>query len=332
MKSLMLTVGFSLLALTAWCQPPYSGTIFFDPDIITADDPSALESVTYIGQDSRLVYDRRQTGWTTITAYLFEIIWDDGLRTEAQINQEFGSVDSARVIAQKYGFTVGQLPTCFRKDVDALWIHAGVEPFGGGNRSLLIHTGQSALYERDGILEETLVHEAAHTSLDADHAGSEGWKLAQQMDPTFISTYAQDNPTREDIAESLLPWLAVRHRRDRISQSDYDLITRAIPNRLTYFDEMTCNLYPLVQTTGIDPLTIASRVDVYPNPTVGQVTVKGLPYGTWHVSVWNASGVKISENIWRGDNQIDLSQWPRGLYAIRFEGEGVVFSRRVVKQ
>ena len=47
-----------------------------------------------------------------------------------------------------------------------------------------------------GILEETLVHEAAHTSLDRTHATAAGWLAAQTADGTFISTYARDHPLR----------------------------------------------------------------------------------------------------------------------------------------
>ena len=92
--------------------------------------------------------------------------------------------------------------------METVWIHRGTEPFGGGNNNLLIHTGRADLYAADGILEETLVHEAAHTSLDAAHASAPAWLAAQSADPTFISTYARDFPNREDIAESVLPYLA----------------------------------------------------------------------------------------------------------------------------
>ena len=55
----------------------------------------------------------------------------------------------------------------------------------------------------------------------------------------FISTYARDNPQREDIAESVLPWLAVRYRPERISSTLAAIIVQAIPNRLAYFDALT---------------------------------------------------------------------------------------------
>ena len=149
------------------------------------------------------------------------------------------------VEAEKYAIVIGRLPTSLRQDVQTVWIHKGVNLFGGGNNNLLIHIGQSVLYENDGILEETLVHEASHTSLDATHANAPGWINAQQEDPTFISTYARDNPTREDIAETFLLYLAVKHRSDRISESLKETIANTIPNRIKYLDNQKWNLHPL---------------------------------------------------------------------------------------
>jgi len=146
----------------------------------------------------------------------------------------------------RFGEVIGRLPTALRVDVQTVWIHRGPQPFGGGNNNLLIHTGQANQYENSGILEETFVHEASHTSLDADHAASPGWLAAQAADPDFISTYARDNPTREDVAESFLPWLAARHRADRISQSLHDTFVQTIPNRFAYFDAQGFDLYPIV--------------------------------------------------------------------------------------
>ena len=40
-------------------NPPYGGTIFIDPDIITPDDPTTFVSLTYAGTGVREMYDRR---------------------------------------------------------------------------------------------------------------------------------------------------------------------------------------------------------------------------------------------------------------------------------
>jgi hypothetical protein len=225
--------------------PPFGGTIFIDPDIITSADASTFEGLEYAGQATRTMFDRRVDSFTMIDAYLFDASFDDGLTAEIQVNPEFGSVEAALVEATKYATVIGRLPTGLRTDVQTVWIHQGTQPFGGGNHNLLIHVGQADLYVADGILEETFLHEAAHTSLDAMHATSPGWLAAQAADAVFISTYARDFPYREDIAESFVPYLAVRYRSDRISVQLAEVITRTMPNRIKYFDDQGLDMYPI---------------------------------------------------------------------------------------
>jgi hypothetical protein len=227
--------------------PPFAGTIFLDSDIITASDYSTFEGLTYGGQDTRTMFDRRVNDWITATPFLFNATYDDNLSIEIQVNPEFQNTALAEVEALKYAVIIGRLPTILRADVETAWIHKGTEPFGGGNNNLLIHTGQAILYENDGILEETLVHEASHSSLDAEHSTSSGWISAQASDGNFISTYASDNPGREDIAESFLLYMAIRYRSNKITQSLEKTILETIPNRITYFDNQNFNMYPFEQ-------------------------------------------------------------------------------------
>ncbi len=249
--NLRILIAFSLMTLAALINgtvqafPPFSGTIFIDPDIITSSDPTTFLEAPYAGRGMRQMFDRR-VGWTLVNAYLFDASFDDGLTSEIQVNPEFGSMAAASVEALTYGPIIGRLPTSLRADAQTVWIHQGIQPFGGGNNNLLIHTGQADLYMADGILEETLVHEAGHTSLDANHASAPGWLSAQTADDEYISTYARDNSNREDIAESILPYLAVRHRLDRISPSLANTISQTIPNRIDYFDSLLLDMYPLV--------------------------------------------------------------------------------------
>ena len=100
-------------------------------------------------------------------------------------------------------------------------------------------------YKSQGILEETLFHEASHTSLDSLHANKLAWIDAQNKDNNFISEYAKEFPNREDIAESYLPYLAIKYRSDRISESLKKTIEDAIPHRINYFDDQNFNMYPI---------------------------------------------------------------------------------------
>ena len=225
-------------------SPPFAGTIFVGPDIITPDDPSAFESITANGTGQRLMYDRRPDSFITLTPYLFNAQYYDGLSIEIQINPEFDASEVGE-LAETYARYFGQLPTLLRRDVETSWIHKGVKPYGGGNENILIHIGQSEQYLLEGILEETLVHEASHTSLDSYYAASDEWLAAQRADPTFISDYAMEFAQREDIAESFLLYLGLRYRRDRISDDLAATIEASIPNRIQFFDTIAKDMYPL---------------------------------------------------------------------------------------
>ncbi len=226
-------------------DPPFDGTIFLDPNIITDNDKTTFESLSYAGQGSRTMFDRRVDAFITVNAFLFDVAYDDGLNLEIQVNPEFQTEELAGEVSEKYAVIIGRLPTALRQEVETVWIHKGLEPFGGGNNNILIHIDQAVLYENDGILEETLVHEASHTSLDAMHAASSAWLAAQQADNNFISTYARDNPEREDIAESFLMYVAIRFRSDRISDALETTVMETMPNRIEYFDGASLNMYPI---------------------------------------------------------------------------------------
>lgn len=309
---------FMILTTLSYAQPPYSGTIFIDPDIITNADPSSLQSTTYTGQGVVTMFDRRVNNWVSVNAYLFDVLWDDGLTSVAQINPEFGSVEIATIEAEKYAFLIGQLPKALRDDVNEIWVHKGVEPFGGGNNSILIHTGQTLNYENDGILEETLVHEASHTSLDAAHAMSNGWVNAQNQDDEFISTYARDNPTREDIAESFLTWLAVRFREDNISTTNYNKITQTIPNRLSYFDEQNFDLYPFQNILSINESDLQNTT-IYPNPAYDIIVIEGGNLNREDVKLFNLLGQDVTHLTSFSGNELQVAKVPAGYYMLKIK-------------
>ena len=251
----------SLLIITLFTQytiaePPYTGTIFIDPDIITEDDPSLFDRAEVAGEGERLVFDRRINAWININMRLIRVFYITGQVVEARVNLEFDAA-TARELAEWYATIVGRIPLAFMRDVDSITIHAGVRPFGGGNRNLLIHHGQGELYSTDGILEEVFVHEAAHTSLDADHSADADWLKAQEADGEFISNYAKNFPGREDIAESVLVFLAVEYRSERISEALLDTIIATIPNRIDYFRNQRLNWYPIDSSNDFEGLAIA---------------------------------------------------------------------------
>ena len=180
--------------------------------------------------------------------FLFNAVYEDRL-IEIQVNPEFKNVDNAFKQAFYYSEVIGRLPNFLLTNVKTVWIHKGKKNYGGGNENLLIHTGRSKEYISKEILEEVFIHEAAHTSLDWDFGGllsKAEWQEAKSKDKEHISDYAKKFPRREDVAESILTWIAVRYRSDRISKENNELVLNTIPNRLKFFDEQNFDVYPLV--------------------------------------------------------------------------------------
>lgn len=217
-------------------KPPFRGTIFDFPDLMREADPSAFQELSFVELSERKMFDRRLDRFETFGVFVFRATFADREPIEVAVNREFETQDAAHRQAEFYAQAFGRLPLFLRQEIDALHIQAGNRLFGGG-RNVLIHTEQGQKYHRDGILEETLGHEAAH-ALDRKYARHPDWKAAQDKDAQFISTYAQENPYREDIAESIIPYFAVRLRPERIAAEQRARIEESIPARMAYLDSL----------------------------------------------------------------------------------------------
>jgi len=253
--ALLVFLAFSHRAESA---PPFDSSTFVEAGIITSDDASAFLDLAYRGQKTRNMFDRRIDAFADFNAFVFIARYDDSREIEFQINPEFNSASNAKKTAEFYAREIGRLPSVLRRDIQTSWIHKGDEVFGGGNNNILIHTGSVAQdYIESGTLQEVLIHEAAHTSLDASHANKSAWLAAQASDGEFISNYGLEFPQREDIAESYVAYIALVHRRDRITNELAQTIKATIPARLKYFRELESNFYPLYvamprKTNGVD--------------------------------------------------------------------------------
>lgn len=212
-------------------QPPYSGsTAFIDPDIITDADPSDYRSVRGLGDDRRRVWDAADKRVVVVDVWLYRLTFADGDTTEVLTTKAFTSAQG-RTEAVRYGRQLGRIPATLRRGVDKLTIYRGDHNWTSSTRTVNIYTGSGARYARLGAVAEVLVHEGAHAALST-HTASPGWKAAQQADPGFISVYARDNAATEDIAESALLAMAVRHRPGRLSGADRVTIRSTMPNRI----------------------------------------------------------------------------------------------------
>ena len=178
-------------------------------------------------------------------AWLFDARCDGGANSiEIRVHADFTEAEAASA-AEKYGKAVGRLPKVLRSGIGAatgiriLDIHKGHHSWHASSRlgGISIYTGSYG-GSRGKYIEEVLVHEAGHTSLDDQVRTDPKWLAAQTTDGAFISQYAQNFSQREDVAESFAAYLAARFRPSRISRAWETRIFQAIPNRIAYFDTM----------------------------------------------------------------------------------------------
>ncbi|MDE2677604.1 MAG: Ig-like domain-containing protein [Gemmatimonadota bacterium] len=235
-------------------KPPFFGTVWVTPDVLGPSDPTSFGSVTYAGRDMRWIFDRRVDAWIRVNAYLFDVQFGDWT-VEWQFNPEFASRQAARAQIDVFAPAIGRLPAVLLSNLQEVEVNAGKGAFGGNahNGSFLIHTEDpGTMYAvHEGFLEEVFLHEGAHVSLDPEHLDSPGWRAAQQADGVSISEYARDYPDREDVAESILPYFAVRYRPQRLTAAVRWLMMMTIPNRLAYFDEQELDMSPYTVESSI---------------------------------------------------------------------------------
>tara|TARA_B100000795_G_C22678366_1_gene390754 strand:+ start:81 stop:857 length:777 start_codon:yes stop_codon:yes gene_type:complete len=226
--------------------------LYSNCDILTKKDQTSFKNVSLIKEKKIKWWDRRKeksSGWkqSSFKVFIFKATFENNPEIEIRVNSEFKSKDKAEEQALEYGIMIGQLPNFLRKNVKTLTIHKGNKAWGGGNEDILIHTGDTMAKGECG--EEVIMHESGHTSLDWSFDGSVSstkWKKAAKADNKFISEYAKLYPDREDVAETINWWIAIRCKPNKISKSNHKEILEGIPNRLNYLDKQNFDMFPLV--------------------------------------------------------------------------------------
>lgn len=222
--------------------PPFLGTAYVNANIITSDDSTVFLEASYTGTESVSAYDRRTDRWDLMNLHLFDATFSDGLAIVVRVNPELGSSEAAQIHAERFARILGQLPKFLRAEVKTITIHDENHPLGGGAGDILIHLGFADAIGSD--LEETIFHEATHVSMDPLLYYDEGYRSARDADSHFISDYAQQFPDREDIAESMLLWFALRYKSNKLTSSEATTIAETIPNRMNYWDSKSYIINP----------------------------------------------------------------------------------------
>ena len=214
-------------------EPPFSGTMWDLPNLITSSDYTIYSTSSYQGIETRLFYDKSIPDFINYPAHIYKVNFGDDLSIDFEIYTEF-TQEEAGNIEQKYAPLIGQLGKDLRRNIKSFEFLKG-EEVASAQRSddlnyanITFHTDWlTNLVETrpDGDkTEELLIHESAHLSIDPYVYGQQGWIDAVNLDGNFLSTYAKDNPDSEDVAETFQAYIAVKFFPDRISNSLRDTI------------------------------------------------------------------------------------------------------------
>lgn len=244
MKTHFLAFLITVASVNCLAQPYSPGVARHFEGAILPSDPSVLKSIAYDGRKTETVFDRQAGKRIVINAYDFTATWTNGSTSKLIVNPAIGGLDAARKEARKHAEIVGRLPCCLRSYIDEIVVHDGNAPYGGGNHRVMFYAQKTVEHERDGTLDEIVIHEAAH-NLGQEIGSSPLWRQAQKKDNAFISKYAQEHPDREDVSESFLAWLILRYHRDRITDEQANTISSQIPARLRYFDNRDYDVTPV---------------------------------------------------------------------------------------
>lgn len=217
------------------------GTVYIEPDMIKSSDESFFKSLSYEKRKNQLIYDARIPGNVYRNVYLLKVTFKNSETASIYVNPEFKDSNAALKVSKKYAIALSKLPYDLRKGIHSLTVNKGDEGAQGENHNAILYTGS---YRNDDTIQETLLHESGHATLESTNLDFKAYKEAQRLDPTFISPYAREHPDREDLAESLAPWFALRYQRDRLSNTMIYTIKQAIPNRLAWFDSLNLDMTP----------------------------------------------------------------------------------------
>jgi len=237
-------------------EPPFYGTVYIEKGILPDNQNISVfttEETKYLGRRCHRFYD--QSGWIVDDkgkgSYVFKTYFADGVQTEFWLHsQSANSTEDARRKVHDVGRSLGLTPQFLRVGARVVQIMDGEGSFSANTDGILhIYYDEFVEEQKSGYVEEILLHELAHTSLDLEYYGWVNWEDAAAADAGYVSYYAEEDPEAEDVSESITNWIGVALR--TLSEDNYKCTIQQIPNRLQLLDDQNFNLYPW--NNGINP-------------------------------------------------------------------------------
>lgn len=205
-------------------------------DLLRPGDPAAAYCIADLGVGPGEFYDKDadELVFPDSTSF-FEARYDDGSTVEIRIHPDLID-DNGMAQADRIAQPISLLPVELRRQIERVGFLDGesTAQADGGGEGIHVYAGNVTIREQANRFEETIFHESVHTSLDDRYRDADAWIAAQQADNGFLTEYAANNATSEDLAETALYAWALTHHPRRISEADAAAWASLVPARIAF--------------------------------------------------------------------------------------------------
>jgi len=182
----------------------FESSAYMSYRLIEDKDVTVLDTIEFSGWSIIEVYDRRIPEYTNAELAIYRASWLGGDSMEVHVLKEFFDDKSIEEVLEEsvypFVYKTGQLPHFLLEGIDRIVLFKGKERCSAALGSIYIHVGDHDDNVSD-FVEEMLLHEGGHASMDEKINELPQWKVAQQKDSLAISKYASENLDSEDITE-----------------------------------------------------------------------------------------------------------------------------------
>ena len=291
------------------------GTVWASPRLISSFDVSVIERKSR--DSNKIVHRFDGDEWVEFTSPVREFVYEFEDDTTLNISVANDCRHDPSLTSFAVAEAFARLPKEMKGDQDYEIVL--MNDFGGyytPHLHNIVLPDDDVLNYRGGYLEELLAHEVAHAALDQSVYSDESWYQAVANDSgPWISSYAMENPGREDIAEMIVPWLGIflDQPSTGFDESDKDFLLdsiKAVPSRYAYIAEKIFgidNFYGhLIQKDWINFDDIANAGDaLFTLTSTSSPTISGKADAASRINLYATDGSTLLGNT----TADDLGNW-----------------------
>ena len=212
-------------------------------DFIREMDKDVFESILFLGREDKEMPDSRTDQLFDTNTFIFQVNFTEGNPIEIWAHSSFTTIEAAEEFAQKIVHRLGKLPDFMRNNISHVVLHKGdATAFAEAAANFfVVYSENIDVRISNNDFEETVFHESVHATLDAIYLQNNQWTLAQQKDNAFITVFAENNPNKEDLAETTLFVYTLINFPERLPDNVSAWMTANIANRTDFITTTVFN-------------------------------------------------------------------------------------------